>query len=183
MRRTKAEVVKARQGEELACGWPKVLYADPAPVMVRNNFYKLGIYAERQVPYLPKFIHKYLLAREPCSSLSLFACVIALQLWNLHTSHTQTHTLRERIEQHSYFTAKAPQADRQTEKATTEWTLLLRLLLHMVELRQSKATGCLLAAPPQFPCCGPSELACHLDLALSICYVFIVRRLLLPLPN
>lgn len=82
--------------------------------------------------------------------LSLFACVIALQLWNLHTSHTQTHTLRERIEQHSYFTAKAPQADRQTEKPTTEWTLLLRLLLHMVELRQSKATGCLLAAP-QFP--------------------------------
>lgn len=137
----------------MLAGWPKVLYsyADPAPVMVRNNFYKLGIYAERQVPYLPKFIHKYLLAREPCSSLSVCMCDCAPTLEFTHLSHANTHThTEERIEQHSYFTAKAPQADRQTEKPTTEWTLLLRLLLHMVELRQSKATGCLLAAP-QFP--------------------------------
>lgn len=119
--------------------------------MVRNNFYKLGIYAERQVPYLPKFIHKYLLAREQCSSLGLHVWLRSNS--GIYTPLTRKYILRKRIEQHLYFTAKGPQADRQTGKPTTEWTLLLRLLQHMVELRQSKATGCLLGAP-QLPCYG-----------------------------
>lgn len=110
--------------------------------MVRNNFYKLGIYAERQVPYLPKFIHKCLLAREQSQlapSPRLSGCLCVLQLWNLHASHTQIHRLRERIEQpwptnrHTNHKMDSAAADR------------VRLLQqHMVESRHSKATGCLL---------------------------------------
>lgn len=85
--------------------------------MVRNNFYKLGIYAERQVPYLPKFKHKCLPAREQRSLVCLCVCVCIS--FGIYTPLTRKYT---------YYESVSSSPDRQTDKPTTEWTLLLLLL-------------------------------------------------------